>query len=94
MRLIAPPEKPIPLLQAELIMGRGPFDTASERRLLEHHHIDLVVTRASGGEATRGKVDAARTLGLPVIMVRRPDPPSGETVSSIDAALNWLMKEL
>ena len=94
VRLIAPPEIPIPLARAEFISGRGPFDATSERRLLEQHRINLVVTRASGGEATRGKIDAAQTLGLPVVMVRRPDPPRGETVGSIDAALDWLMKEL
>ncbi|MBI05942.1 MAG: cobalt-precorrin-6A reductase [Rhodospirillaceae bacterium] len=94
VRLITPLETPIPLLRAKFVMGRGPFDTASERRLLEQHRIDLVVTKASGGEATRGKIDAARTLGLPVVMVRRPDPPPGEAVGSTDAALSWLMKEL
>ena len=94
VRLIAAPVAPIPLSRAELIVGRGPFDAASERRLFEQHRIDLVVTKASGGEATRGKIDAARDLGLPVVMVRRPDPPPGETVGSIDAALDWLAKEL
>jgi len=87
-------DDPLPLAQAELITGRGPFDAAGEHRLFEQHNIDLVVTRASGGAATKGKIDAARDLGLPVIMVRRPDPPPGETTASIEAALEWLARGL
>jgi len=31
---------------------------------------------------------------LPVIMVRRPAPPPGETVETIAAALDWLVRGL
>ncbi|MDP6473413.1 MAG: cobalt-precorrin-6A reductase [Alphaproteobacteria bacterium] len=94
VRLIEAPKGPLPLAEAELITGRGPFDAASERRLFEKHRIDAIVTRASGGAATQGKIDAARTLGLPVIMLRRPAPPPGETADSIEAALLWLARGL
>jgi precorrin-6A/cobalt-precorrin-6A reductase len=94
VRLMTAPEAPLPLPQAELIIGRGPFDAASESRLFARHGIDLVVTRASGGEATQGKIDAARALGLPVVMVRRPDPPPGETADGVDAALDWLAQAM
>ena len=90
VRLIDAPAEALPLAQAELILGRGPFDTASEQQLLEQHRIDLLVTRASGGAATKGKIDAARALGLPVIMLRRPAPPPGDSAETIDAALDWL----
>ena len=94
VRLIDTLDDPLPLPQAKLITGRGPFDATSEHRLLEQHRIDLLVTRASGGAATKGKIDAARDLGLPVIMVRRPAPPPGETVETIAAALDWLARGL
>ncbi len=90
VRLIDAPAEALPLAEAELILGRGPFDAAGEQRLLERHRIDLLVTRASGGDATKGKIDAARVLGLPVIMLRRPAPPPGKSVETIDAALDWL----
>lgn len=90
VRLIDAPNGPLPLPQATLITGRGPFDVASELRLFEQHRIDLLVTRASGGAATEGKIDATRALGLPVILVRRPAPPPGETVGTLAAALDWL----
>ena len=94
VRLIEAPEDSLPLTKAQLITGRGPFDAASERRLLDKHRIDLLVTRASGGAATEGKIDAARTLGLPVVMVQRPAPPPGETAGSVEAALDWLAQGL
>ena len=94
VRLIDAPEEALLLARAELILGRGPFDAASERQLLEQHRIDLLVTRASGGDATKGKIDAARALGLPVIMLRRPAPPPGNTAETIDAALDWLIHEM
>ena len=43
---------------------------------------------ASGGMAT--KIAAARNVGLPVVMLRRPAPPGGETVATVDAVLAWL----
>ena len=48
------------------------------------------VTKASGGDATYAKIEAARRLGLPVLMIRRPPPPAGKTVETIAAALGWL----
>lgn len=90
VRLIDAPAEALPLAKFELILGKGPFDAASERRLFEQHRIDLLVTRASGGDATKGKIDAARALGLPVIMLRRPAPPPGDSAETIDAALDWL----
>lgn len=94
VRLVGLPDAPLPLAKAEIITNRGPFDEASERRLFEAHCIDLIVTRASGGEHTRGKIDAARALGIPVIMLRRPDPPPGETVENINEALEWLARAM
>ncbi len=90
VRVIDAPAEALPLAQSELILGRGPFDAASEQRLLEQHSIDLLVTRASGGDATKGKIDAARALDIPVIMLRRPAPPPGKSVETIGAALDWL----
>jgi precorrin-6A/cobalt-precorrin-6A reductase len=49
-----------------------------------------LVTKASGGGATYAKLVAARQLGLPVLMIRRPPPAPGPVVSSVAAALGWL----
>jgi precorrin-6A/cobalt-precorrin-6A reductase len=78
------------LRRAEWIAGRGPFGLEDEVALLRAHAIDVLVSKASGGSATYAKLVAARQLGLPVVMVRRPPPPPGPVAHSVAAALAWL----
>jgi precorrin-6A/cobalt-precorrin-6A reductase len=80
----------IDLPGAHWLAARGPFRIEDELALLRAHAIDVVVTKASGGEATYPKLAAARRLGLPVIMLRRPPTPSGPVVGSVADALAWL----
>jgi precorrin-6A/cobalt-precorrin-6A reductase len=82
---------------AEVILERGPFDEANERRLLQEQRIDVLVTKNSGGAATEAKLRAARALGLPVIMVDRPPPADLDDVAADvaqDAAAAKLWLEL
>lgn len=90
VRLVDPPRRRLPLRSYEVVVGRGPFTLAEERQRLERHAIDVLVCKASGGAATEAKIIAARELGLPVIMVRRPAPEPGESVDTVEAALDWL----
>lgn len=83
----APPELPA---NAAWVEARGPFAVADERRLLTERGIDVVVTKNAGGEGARAKLTAARELGLPVVMIRRPPPPTGPRVASVEDALAWL----
>ena len=94
VRLVDEPAEPIPLSRNRLICARGPFAEADERALLTEHRIDCLVTRASGGDATAAKLAAARALGLPVVMVRRPVPPPGPRASSVEEALSWIEARL
>lgn len=91
VRTIEPPAR-LPPGQMLGLQARGPFALADELELLRAHRIDVLVTKASGGEATYPKLAAARQLGLPVIMVRRPPAPPGPLVDSIEAALAWLQR--
>jgi precorrin-6A/cobalt-precorrin-6A reductase len=93
VRFVDPPRAPLPLPCCEVVVGRGPFTLAEERRRLEDHAIDVLVAKASGGAATEAKLAAARELGLPVIMVRRPPPEPGDAVETVSAALDWLAAE-
>jgi precorrin-6A/cobalt-precorrin-6A reductase len=80
---------------AELILDRGPFAEADERRLMAERGIEVVVTKNAGGGATGAKLAAARALRLEVIMVDRPPLPDlegleAQVVRDADQALNWL----
>lgn len=94
VRLIDLPDAPLPLSACEVISGRGPFAVAAEQRLLENHKIDALVCKASGGEATRAKLVAARQVGVPVLMVERPPVPSGPVADNIDAVVAWLGEQV
>jgi precorrin-6A/cobalt-precorrin-6A reductase len=90
VRLVDRPPQPIPLTRHELILARGPFEAAAERDLMQRHRIDLVIAKNSGGESTYGKIAAARDLGLPVLLLRRPLLPPAPTATSIADAIAWL----
>jgi precorrin-6A/cobalt-precorrin-6A reductase len=88
IRSVDPPDPDLLPPRAEILTGRGPFTEAADRALMERHSIEVLVTKNSGG--SDGKLEAARSLGLPVIMVDRRPPPRGETVAEPEAALAWL----
>ena len=72
--------------------ARGPFRLPDELELLTSRAIDVLVTKDSGG-GTDAKLDAAATLGVPVVAVRRPPPPEGiGVVSSVDEAVAWIVR--
>lgn len=86
-----PPEALLPV-NAKTIQARGPFDEASEIQFLQAHHIERLVTKNSGGQATIAKLIAARKLGIPVIMVQRPETESMPMVQTWLEAFEWLFK--
>ena len=79
-----------PLERAIRITGRGPFRVDEEVALMVRYQIDAVVSRNSGGISTYAKIAAARTLGLPVVMIARPRVPACHRVDTVDAAMSWL----
>ena len=94
VRLIDPPPTPLPLADCKLILARGPFARESETDLLRDHAVEVVVSKNSGGTATYGKIEAARGLGLPVVIIARPDPPESETLESVAEARAWIENRL
>lgn len=85
---------PPPLPDCAVIEARGPFPLENERALIRHHRIDVLVSKASGGDATYAKIEAAREADLPVVMVRRPLPEAGERVEDVAAAADWIAARL
>ncbi len=90
IRAIDPPTAEMPP-RHELLLARGPFTVAEEIALLSRHHIDVLVTKNSGGDQTEAKLEAARELRIPVVMIDRPPPsPATAVVGTVDAAWAWL----
>ncbi|MEU7057467.1 cobalt-precorrin-6A reductase [Streptomyces sp. NPDC046197] len=90
VRSVEPPAPPMPP-DVHVVLARGPFDVPGETALLRAHRIDVLVTKDSGGEATAAKLTAARALGLPVVVVRRPPLPEGlSAVPDVAAVLERL----
>jgi precorrin-6A/cobalt-precorrin-6A reductase len=90
--LIRSVEAPDPMpafAQAELLLTRGPFSLVGERALLTERSIDTIVCKNSGGP-TDAKLEAARALGVRVVMKRRPPRPETPTATSVTEALQWL----
>jgi precorrin-6A/cobalt-precorrin-6A reductase len=91
VRSVDPVEPPLELPDVTYLTARGPFREADERTLLTENRIEVIVSKNSGGEASYGKIAAARVLGLPVVMIRRPalpEVPSFETVEALAAHLD------
>ena len=75
----------------QLVLSRGPYHYDDELALLRDQRIDALVTKNSGGQMTRPKLDAAAALGVAVVMVERPRLPDGvTTVSTVDDAAAWV----
>lgn len=73
-----------------LMLERGPFDTAAELRLLRDERIDVIVSKNSGGAATYPKIEAARELGLAVVMIRRPRSEAVAELFDVESVMAWL----
>lgn len=94
IRLVEPPPAPLPFRSGdfELIVARGPFSVASERALMLRHDIDVIVAKASGGSATEAKLIAARGLGRPAVLLRRPPAEPGQVAENVEEALQWIAR--
>ncbi|MER5360654.1 cobalt-precorrin-6A reductase [Streptomyces sp. NPDC002785] len=93
VRSVEPPEPPLPR-HTDVLLDRGPYTVEEETALLRDRVIDVLVTKDSGGPATAAKLTAARNLGLPVVVVRRPPSPEGvPVVHDVASVLQLLCQE-
>ena len=61
--------------RCEVIGARGPFCLEDERALFAQRRIDVLISKNSGSGATEPKLQVARELGLPVLVLKRPPLP-------------------
>lgn len=90
LRLVDPPEAPLPLPDVHVVVDRGPFTEEGDLALMRAHGIDLVVSKNSGGTGAAAKLAAARRLGLPVIMIDRPPLPTRREAHAPVEVLDWI----
>lgn len=80
--------------RCRIIGARGPFDLAGERHLFAQQRIDVLVSKNSGSGATEPKLQVARELGLPVLVLARPPlPPASREFCTPQALLAALARK-
>ena len=70
------------------------FALEAERELLLAHRIDALVSKNSGGSAAAAKLQAARELQVPVVMLERPVIPEVLVVEHVSDAVRWINTQL
>jgi len=90
LRLVDPPGDVLPLPDTEVVIARGPFTEAGDAALLRTHGIEVIVAKNAGGTGARAKLDAARALGLPVILIDRPALPTRRVARSVEEVMDFL----
>ena len=62
--------------------------------MLRDYSIDHIVSKNSGGSGTYTKIEAARLLGIPVVMVKRPTKHTVPAVETVDEVVTELAELL
>ncbi len=83
-RMIDKPNFEIPLQSHQLVIARPSRIASEEANLFRQHDITHLVCRNSGGGLTYAKMEAARSLQLPVLMIKRPPAPAGDSFGNIN----------
>ena len=90
LRLVDPPGAPPPLPSHSVVIDRGPFSIQNDVALMAEHRTQIVVSKNAGGSGAFAKIAAARSLGLEVIMIERPDMPPRREAHDIEDVIRWL----
>jgi precorrin-6A/cobalt-precorrin-6A reductase len=90
LRFADAPARALPMPDASVIVSRGPFTLAGDLDLMRSRDIEWIVARNAGGTGALAKIEAARQLRLPVVMIARPAPPERQSTESIDSVLAFL----
>ncbi len=90
LRFVDAPAEPPALPHYQLVIDRGPFGMEADMRLMQAHGTELILCKNAGGEGAKAKLDAARRLSLPVVMIDRPPLPDRQELHSPEAVLRWI----
>lgn len=90
LRLVDPPQAELPLPGATVIVDRGPFTVEADLHLMQRENIRIVVAKNAGSAGAAAKIEAARRLGLRVIMIERPALPGRRTARTVEDVMRWI----
>lgn len=82
-RMVDQPNTDIPLHNHALVIAKPSHIAQEEAELFQQHAITHLVCRNSGGTLIYAKIEAARQLGLPILMISRPPQIDGATFETI-----------
>lgn len=74
----------------EPIVAPPPYSIAGDTMLLRRTEAQAVVMRATGTDRDAPLVRAARSLDLPIVMIRRPMERGEVPARSVDVAVDWV----
>lgn len=83
-RMVDEPKSAIPLKNHQLVIAKPSHVATEELALFKYHAVTHLVCRNSGGRLVYAKIEAARELNLPVLMLKRPPLPEGKSFSSVE----------
>jgi len=94
VRTIDTPDPMPNLPHHRLLLARGPFSFDEELKLMRDARIEVLVSKNSGGSATRAKLDAARVLGIDVMLISRSKNTNTSTFETIEDVFIFLEQQL
>lgn len=80
--------------QRNIIAMQGPFSYQLNQALYRHYETTLMITKESGGPgAVDQKVQAARDMGIDVVMIGRPQLAYGTSYSTVSDVFQELLRQ-
>jgi len=91
LRTVDPIEPPFS--NCEVVAGKGPFSLDEEVELFERNRVKVLVCRNSGGDGDN-KLQAARAVRAPIVMIQRPPQLAQHGVEDVMLALPWISRQI
>jgi precorrin-6A/cobalt-precorrin-6A reductase len=88
------PPGPFPFDAGEFLVRPKTQSVESEMDFLMEKRVDWMVVRNTGGGSAQGMLEAARSLGIPVAMIRRPRQPAVPRTQTVSEAVAWIRRRL
>ena len=89
-RLVDRPQEPLSIPTYTSVISKGPFTYSEDKALIQSHAINLIIAKNSGGKGAQAKLDVARDLRIPVIMIDRPPIPDRLHFENVTDVIHWL----